>query len=57
MPAQQRLGIDDVKGVPPSAAQPGQDEQEQAILAMDSRSPDTATEHDDLLTEQSILGH
>jgi hypothetical protein len=46
-----------VQGVPPSAAQPSQDEQEQAIMAMDPRSPDTATEHDELLTEQRILGH
>ncbi len=51
MPAQQRLGIDHVQGVPLSAAQPSQDEQEQAVMAMDPRSPDTATEHDDLLTE------
>jgi len=43
MPAQQRLGIDQVQGVSPSAAQPGQDEQEQAVMVMDPRSPDAAT--------------
>ena len=56
MPAQQRLGIDDVQSVPPSAAQPGQDEQEQAIIVVEPRSSDAATQDDDLLTEQSILG-
>lgn len=56
MPAQQRLGLDYLQGVSPSAAQPGQDEQEQAVIAVDPRSADTATEHDHLLTEQRILG-
>lgn len=42
MPAQQHLGIDHVQGVPPPAAQPGQDEQEQAVIAVDPRSADTA---------------
>jgi len=56
MPAQQRLGIDDVQGVPPSAAQSGQDEQKQAVIVVEPRSPDAATWHDDPLAEQSNLG-
>jgi hypothetical protein len=32
------------------------DEQEQAVIAVDPRSPDTATEHDHLLAEQRIFG-
>lgn len=39
MPAQQRLKIDDTYGVPPSTAQPGQDEQKQAVIAVDRRAP------------------
>ena len=42
--------------VSPSAGEPGQDEQEHAVLAVKPRSPDAATEHNDLLTQQSILG-
>ena len=45
-----------MQGVPPSAAQPGQDEQEQAVIVVDPRSPDAAAQHDDLLTEQGIFG-
>jgi hypothetical protein len=51
VPSQRGLGIDQVQGVSPSAAQPVQDEQEQAVIAVDPRSADTATEHDHLLTE------
>jgi hypothetical protein len=43
MPAQQRFGLDYLQGVRPSAARPGQDEQAQAVLAVDPRSPDIAT--------------
>jgi hypothetical protein len=57
MPAQQRLGLDYLQAVPPSAARPGRDEQEQAVIAVDPWSPDTATEHDHLLTEQRIFGN
>jgi len=51
VPAQRALGIDQVQGVLPSAAQPGQDEQEQAGIPVDPMSADTATEHDHLLTD------
>jgi hypothetical protein len=46
MPTQQRLGRDDLQGVSPSAAQPDQDEQEHAVIAVYPWSPDTATEYD-----------
>jgi hypothetical protein len=42
MPAQQRIGFNDVQGVPPSAAQPSQDEQNEAVIMVDPRSLDAA---------------
>ena len=56
MPAHQRLGIDHVQCVPPSAAMPGRDKSETAVIAVDPRSANTTTETYRLLTERSILG-
>jgi len=42
--------------VAPSSSQPRQDEQEQAIVVVQARPVDLAAEHNDLLTEQRVLG-
>ena len=55
MPAQQRLGADQVQGFSPAARQSSQDEQEQAVVAVQPRAFDVATQHDDLLTKQGVL--
>ena len=57
MPAQQRLGADPMQRVAPSVSQAHQDEEEQAIVAVEARPVDVATQHDNLLTEQRVLGH
>ena len=56
MPAQQRLGADQMQRVAPSISQPRQDEQEQAIVVSQARPTDLAAQHDDLLAEQRLLG-
>ena len=57
MPAQQRLGTDHMQCVAPAASQPGQEEQEQTVVAVQPRSLDAPPKHDDLLTEQGVLGN
>ena len=56
MPAQQRLGADHVQGVSPSAGQSGQGEEEHAVVAVEPRPLDAATQYDELLTQRQILG-
>ncbi len=56
MPAQQGLGTNHAQGVSPSTVQSGEREKHQAVVAVESRPPDAATQYDDLLSEQGVLG-
>ena len=57
MPAQQRLGTDHMQCVAPAASQPGQEEQQQTVVAVQPSSLDTTPQQDILLTEQGVLGN
>ena len=49
MPVQQGLGTNHAQGVSPSTVQSGEREKHQAVVAVQSRPPDAATQYDDLL--------
>ena len=57
MPAQQRLGVDHMQSVSPPSGEPGQGEKEHALVAVEPRPLDVATQCDDLLTQQGVFCH
>ena len=46
-----------MQGVSPSAGQSGQDDEEHAIVVVEPRALNAATQHDELLSEQGVLGN
>jgi hypothetical protein len=57
VPAQQRVGLHDVKGLPPRGIEPGKEDHEQAVAVLGPRLVDRAPENDELLAQQGVLGY
>lgn len=56
MPAQPGLGAAQMQCLPVAAGQAGKDEQQHTVIAVQPRSLTSTLQHDDLLTEQGVLG-
>jgi len=56
MPAQERIGLDDEEGFPPSADPAGEEDEPEAVGWGEARPADLAMEEDELLAEEDVLG-
>jgi hypothetical protein len=56
VPAQQRLGPDDERGLPPGADPAGEQHQERPVRWRHSRALDAPLQHEQLLAQERVLG-
>ena len=57
MPAQQRVGLDEVKRVPPGACAPGEGDQQEPVRSPESWALHTSPQDDELLAKEGVLGN
>jgi hypothetical protein len=56
LPPYNGLRFDDEQRIPPALESAGQQDEEAPIRARETWAPDRAVQHDELLTEQEVLG-
>ena len=58
MPAQERIGLDEMKGVAPRGVDAGEQHQDKAVLPKQARSRrGRPSQHENLLSQECVLGH